>query len=292
MKTATISTSVGRYDDGPRAFGVPTDRRGHKLKDLVDQAMTISLDGPSHLKGHDDDDDNNNFGHFIRQVNVAPSSKRHLAATTDPFSSQLVAESFSETVAVPVLPSSSSSSLGGGGPRQSCASFCNYESERRFRESLTLEPSIAAAGFRVSMVVYPDCTKKRFRTTVLCCPRLRPKRFADTNFVQPKRKETRFVSYVDIGGPGSERRWHTAGITVTPRTACSNFVRGFRFTDGSDGGGGPWSEDDLDSVGSSGFLDDDCGSFPGHGDLDLHLHDHGHLGPGDGYRTHLVVGGK
>lgn len=201
----------------------------------------------------------------------------------DGFSSQLVVDNFSETVAVPVFERPS-------GPRQSCASFCNYESDKRYKESMRLEPGLAAAQFDVSMVCYPDSTKKRYRTTVHCATKLRPRHFGATSFIQPKRKEDRFISYVDYG-PDSTRRWHTTAVTVRPRTGCSTFVRGFQFSDGA--WSGDDSLDDLESVGSSGFLEDEGGSVvgPGQSDLELNL-SNGDLGRGNGYRAHMVVGGE
>jgi len=244
-----------------------------------EQQMTVRVVPPSHDHDHDDDDDRN----FITQVNV-PSGRRHTCGGgLDSFSTQLVVDNFSETVSVPVLGRPSA-------PRQSCASFCNYESARRYKESMRLEPSLAAAQFDVSMVCYPDSTKKRYRTTVHCATKLRPRHFGATSFIQPKHKEDRFISYVDYG-QDSTRRWHTTAVTVRPRTGCSTFVRGFQFSDGA--WSGDDSLDDLESCGSSGFLEDEGGSSvgPGQSDLELNL-SNGDLGKRNGYRAHMVVGGE
>lgn len=202
---------------------------------------------------------------------------------------QMAIESFSESLSIPVLPFVAH--------RRSTASICSYASELRFRESVTMEPAFTAAGasFADTLIVYPDSsrtTRTRFRTTAIYRPLLRPKRFAETSFVRPKqRAETRYVSRVEYdgstsaSGSGSGRRWHTTSVTVRP-TGSASGGSSFRSA-----GRIVWRGDEL---GSSVFLaddDDDCGSFPGHGDLELNLFDDRHVGS-DGYRSQMVVRGK
>jgi hypothetical protein len=216
--------------------------------------------------------DSNNLqdSHFLHQINF-PASQSTVSNSHD-FSHQMITESFSEHISVSALPAE---------PRHSCAAFCNYESEQHCRDTVHLATTMAPVGYNSSIICFINCSKKRFRTTVNFEPRLRPVHYEETQFVRPKRMESRFVSYLDYKTETS-RRWYTSSVQINHKAGCSSFVHDFQFNEIYSEAG----EDDIGSIGSSGFSDDE-------GILNMECNDmhngHSHL-EAELFRTGIVVG--